>query len=104
MWQFEHFAKACFPTFRTPESAVAAFAFMVDWVHNQALLLETPPAQSSYTSPDVPSARHIIESALAEGRNALTLPEAKAVLASFQTTAEHVAEVLERVERVLSRR
>ena len=77
------FAKACFPTFRTPESAVAAFAFMVDWVHNQAMLLETPPAQSSYTAPDVPSARHIIENALAEGRNALTLPEAKAVLASF---------------------
>ena len=78
------FAKARFPTFRTPENAVAAFAFMVNWVHNQALMLETPPALSSYTSPDIPAARDIIEHALAEGRVTLTLPEAKAVLSCFQ--------------------
>lgn len=78
------FAKARFPTFRTPENAVAAFAFMVNWVHNQALRLETPPALSSYTPPDVAAARGIIENALAEGRTTLTLPETKAVLACFQ--------------------
>ena len=37
-------AGAQIPVFRTPESAVTAFAFMVDFVRNQRLLLETPPA------------------------------------------------------------
>jgi acetyltransferase len=78
------FARARFPTFRTPENAVTAFSFMVNWVHNQALRLETPAALTSYTPPDIPAARGIIEHALNEGRTALTLPEAKAVLAAFQ--------------------
>lgn len=77
------FARARFPTFRTPENAVAAFAFMVNWVRNQAMLLEMPPALSSYIAPDVTAARAIIELALADGRTALTLPEAKAILAAF---------------------
>lgn len=77
------FAKARFATFRTPENAVAAFSFMVNWVHNQALLLEVPPALSSYTAPDVATAGEIVACALAEGRTSLTLPEAKAVLAAF---------------------
>ena len=77
------FAKARFPTFRTPENAVAAFSFLVNWVHSQALLLETPPALSSYIAPDIAAARGIIENALDDGRSTLTLPEAKAVLAAF---------------------
>jgi acetyltransferase len=77
------FARARFPTFRTPENAVSAFAFMVNWVLNQALLLETPGALSSYTSPDVAAARGIIENALAENRTTLNLPEAKAILSTF---------------------
>ena len=77
------FAKARFPTFRTPENAVSAFAFMVNWVLNQALLLETPAALSSYTPPDVAAARGIIENALAENRTTLNLPEAKAILSTF---------------------
>jgi acetyltransferase len=77
------FAKARFATFRTPENAVSAFSYLVNWVHNQALLLETPAALSSYTAPDTDAARGIIENALDEGRNALTLPEAKAVLSAF---------------------
>lgn len=77
------FVRARFPTFRTPENAVTAFSFMVNWVHNQALRLETPAALSSYTPPDAAAARGIIEHALAEGRSTLTLPEAKAVLTAF---------------------
>ena len=77
------FARARFPTFRTPENAVTAFSFMVNWVHNQALRLETPAALSSYTPPDAAAARGIIAQALDEGRSSLTLPEAKAILAAF---------------------
>lgn len=75
--------RAKLPTFRTPDSAVTAFSFMVNWVHNQALRLETPPALSSYTPPDTAAANGIIENALAEGRTLLTLPEAKSILAAF---------------------
>lgn len=77
------FAKARFATFRTPENAVSAFSYLVNWVHNQALLLETPAALSSYTAPDTDTARGIIEKALDEGRDSLTLPEAKAILSAF---------------------
>jgi len=100
------FARARFPTFRTPENAVSAFAFMVNWVRNQAMLLEMPPALSSYVAPDVAAARAIIDGALAERRLALTLPEAKGVLAAFHipvsqtvlatspTAAVHIADRL----------
>lgn len=81
------FARAKFPTFRTPENAVVAFAFMVNWVHNQALRLEVPAALSSYASPDTPKARAIIEAALAQGRTTLSLPETKSVLAAFHIPA-----------------
>ena len=78
------FARARFPTFRTPEQAVSAFAFMVNWVRNQALTLETPAALSSYIAPDIDHAQGVIEAALRDLRPFLTLPEAKAVLAAFR--------------------
>lgn len=77
------FAKARIPTFRTPENAVVAFAFMVNWMRNQKLLQETPAALSSYREPDIRSAQEIVVRALAENRQILSLPEAKAVLAAF---------------------
>jgi len=77
------FAAAGLPAFRTPENAVSAFTFMVNWVHNQALRLEVPPALSSYTPPDSATARAIIDAALAAGRRSLGLPDAKALLTAF---------------------
>lgn len=77
------FAKARIPTFRTPENAVVAFAFMVNWVRNQKLLQETPSALTSYQEPDTRSAQAIVTGALAENRQILSLPEAKALLAAF---------------------
>lgn len=77
------FAAARFPVFRTPENAIVAFSFMVNWVRNQALLLEMPAALSSYIAADTAAARQVVETALAEGRNRLTLVEAKAVLSAF---------------------
>jgi acetyltransferase len=77
------FAKARIPTFRTPENAVVAFAFMVNWVRNQKLLQETPPALTSYQEPDTQRAQTIVAQALAENRQILSLPEAKLVLAAF---------------------
>jgi acetyltransferase len=77
------FAKARFPTFRTPENAVAAFAYLANWVRDQELLLEAPAALSSYLAPNVELAHGIIKNALSQGRHNLSLPEAKEVLSAF---------------------
>lgn len=78
------FARARFPTFRTPENAVAAFAFMMNWVRNQALMLETPAALSSYIAPNTAQAQAIIETHLQGSGRMLSLPDAKSVLAAFR--------------------
>ncbi len=76
-------AGAQIPVFRTPESAVTAFAFMVDFVRNQRLLLETPPALASYRPPRVGEAGAVIAAALESGRRQLAPDETAAVLAAF---------------------
>ncbi len=78
------FTLAHFPTFRTPENAVAGFAFMANWVRNQALMRETPAVFSSYAQADGATARRIIEAALQASAPSLTLPDAKRVLAAFR--------------------
>jgi acetyltransferase len=100
------FAKARIPTFRTPENAVVAFAFMVNWVRNQRLLQETPPALSSYQEPDTAGAQAIVAQALAENRQILSLPEAKAVLTAFHipvsptTLATSIAEAIRIADQI----
>ena len=77
------FARSRYPTFRTPENAVVAFAQMANWVRNQDLLLETPAALSSYTEPNADQAKAIIEAASGAAVGNLSLAQAKAVLAAF---------------------
>ncbi len=71
------------PTFNTPETAVDAFSYLVNYSRNQKLLLETPEPMSLDKAPDVEGARLIIESVLAEGRKVLSEVESKAVLHAF---------------------
>lgn len=71
------------PTFNTPETAVDAFSYLVNYSRNQKLLLETPGPISRDKVPDVEGARLIIESVLAEGRKVLSESESKAVLHAF---------------------
>jgi acetyltransferase len=71
------------PTFHTPEAAVEAFSYLVNYYRNQKLLLETPGPLSHGKSPDVEGARMIIEGTLAEGRKVLSEAESKAVLHAF---------------------
>jgi acetyltransferase len=78
------FSDAQFPVFRTPENAILAFAYMVGWIRNQALLRETPTAMSTYRPPDRQTACTLIDRALASGRNTLDLRESKAVLSAFR--------------------
>jgi acetyltransferase len=76
------FSDAGAADYATPEEAVRAFAMLSTYRRNQALLLETPTA-SENTPPDKATARAIVESVLADGRDMLGEVEAKMVLMSY---------------------
>ncbi len=77
------FRDAGIPTYFTPEEAVRAFAMGVSYRHNQALLMEAPPATATGAPADIAGARAMAQRVLAAGRELLTEPEAKAVLTAF---------------------
>jgi acetyltransferase len=78
------FNQSTIPGYETPDQAVRAFMHMANYHRNQEILMETPPSIPEAFSPDVEAARSIIAKALAEKREWLTEPEAKAVLAAYQ--------------------
>jgi acetyltransferase len=78
----ERFQGAGLACYDTPEQAVAAVSMLATWRHNQAQLMEAPPADAGTARPDLAPAREVIALALAEGREMLSEPEAKAVLAA----------------------
>lgn len=77
--QFQAAGLACYDT---PEQAVQAVATLATFRRHQAQLLETPPADAAESPFDLAAAQAVIDGALAEGREMLTEPEAKAVLAA----------------------
>jgi acetyltransferase len=65
----------------TPENAVRAFAMLATYRRNQFELMQTPPVhRTAGAATATPGA--VIDRALAEGREMLTEPEAKALLAA----------------------
>ena len=70
------------PDYNTPEEAVRAFSFLRTYRQHQTELLQTPPARDAAAAPDLPAIRTIVDAVLAEGREILTEPEAKALLAA----------------------
>jgi acetyltransferase len=78
----EIFQAAGIPCYDTPEEAVRAFAMLLEYRRNQAQLLQAPPAGAPELRLDLPAVRAAIAPALAEGREWLTEPEAKAVLSA----------------------
>jgi acetyltransferase len=77
------FSAADIPTYRTPEGAVGAFMHMVHYRRNQELLTQTPPSAPEEFKPATATARLVIESALAGGREMLGEAEAKAVFSAY---------------------
>ena len=77
------FAQHKIPSFTTPENAVEAFGYLVEYYRNQQLLLEVPGPIRQDSEPDVEGARMIIDIALSEQRNLLSRCEANAVLSAF---------------------
>ncbi len=76
----ESFQAAGIPSYDTPEQAVQACAMLATYRRNQALLLQAPPAQTAPAAPDLARIGTLIDTVLAEGREMLTEPEAKALL------------------------
>jgi acetyltransferase len=77
------FADAEIPTYETPENAVRAFMHMVRYRRNQEILTQVPPSAPTDFTPTPGAARSVIEKTLIEGRELLTEPEAKQVLAAY---------------------
>lgn len=77
------FSRHQLPVFPNPEAAVEAFAYLYDHYVNRKLLLQVPGPMTHRDEPDVEGARLIIESALAQGRNMLSIAEARALLRAF---------------------
>jgi len=77
------FAQHGLPSYDTPDRAVRAFMHMVNYRRNQESLTETPPSVPEDFTPDTDAARRAIDAALADGREWLTEPEAKEVMAAY---------------------
>ncbi len=81
------FSEHHIPTYFTPERAVRAFMDLLRYRQNQEALTQTPPSIPEDFTPDTEAARRIISAALADGRQWLSEPEAKAVLAAYRIPA-----------------
>lgn len=71
------------PHYETPDGAVRAFMHLVRYRRNQEMLMETPASIPEEFEPVTATARLVIENALSAGRELLTEPEAKEVLAAY---------------------
>lgn len=74
------FQDADIANYDTPEQAVRAFSMLAHYRQNQAELTEAPPAWVPDLRPHTVAIKTIVQEALANGRNMLSEPEAKAVL------------------------
>jgi acetyltransferase len=72
------------PTYRLPETAVEAFAYLAQFYRNQKTLLQAPPPLVHREAPDLQAARAIVEAALAQGRTLLGATESKDFLDAFR--------------------
>lgn len=89
------FAAAGIATYETPEAAIAGFLHRVRYQHNQALLMETPPAGREPAAPDVAAVKTAIANAIAAGQSWLDAASVTAVLSAYgipQPLARDVAD------------
>ncbi|MEX2643677.1 MAG: GNAT family N-acetyltransferase, partial [Acetobacterales bacterium] len=71
------------PTYETPSQAVRGFMHLVEYQRSRDILMETPPSAPTSFTPDATMVRSALRKALDEGREWLSEPEAKAVLAAY---------------------
>jgi acetyltransferase len=96
------FAENKIPTYETPADAVRGFMQMVRYRRSRETLMETPPNIPEVFEPETDKVKGIVRAVLAQKRQWLTEPEAKAVLAAYRipvvqtyeaATAEQAAEI-----------
>ena len=85
----ERLRKAGVPVYETPEAAVEAFARMQRYRRNQEALQEAPASAGDDFTPDEKAARALLARVLADGRERLTDPEGKALLAAYGIPVVH---------------
>jgi len=85
------------PSYDTPEKAVDGFMQLVRYRHAQELLMQAPSSRSAGFRPDREQARALINDVLSAGRDVLTEPEAKTVLACYGIPVVETA-IADRVE------
>jgi acetyltransferase len=76
--------KASIPPYTTPCHAVRGFSYLARHGAAQRQLMRTPPSLSDNDSPDRDEVRAILSEVLAQRRNILTEPEAKAILTAYR--------------------
>jgi acetyltransferase len=76
-------ADAGLPAYDTPEDAVRAFLQVVRYRRNQQQLMRVPPAAPPGREADRGAARELVRAALAAGREMLSEPESKSLLAAY---------------------
>jgi acetyltransferase len=76
------FQAAGVPCYDTPEDAVKAFSRLVTYRQNQDQLMEAPPAGQPASRLDLAAVQALVDATLAAGREWLSEPEAKALMAA----------------------
>jgi acetyltransferase len=89
-------------SYDSPADAVRSLTYLVGYSQAQEALSRTPPELPEGFSTDPKAARQMIARAAADGRNILSEPEAKRVLAAFgiPVAETEVAETAEAVEAI----
>lgn len=77
------FEAAHIPHFATESDAVRGFMHLVRYSEAKEALMETPPSLPEHFSPDVTTARHVVDAAIRDGRTWLDPIEAAAVLEAY---------------------
>ncbi|MBK8509708.1 MAG: bifunctional acetate--CoA ligase family protein/GNAT family N-acetyltransferase [Candidatus Competibacter sp.] len=78
------FKDAQLPSYEAPGEAVEAFLRLAQHRHNQELLMETPPSIPEGFTPDIETARRIIQIALTAGRRRLNAYETSQILSAYE--------------------
>ncbi|WJG07878.1 bifunctional acetate--CoA ligase family protein/GNAT family N-acetyltransferase [Aliiglaciecola sp. LCG003] len=71
------------PSYDTPEAAMEAFSYLVNFTRNQKLLLQAPEPLQKEVKVNIEGSKMVIENALSEGRTVLTELESMAILNAY---------------------
>ncbi|CAH0990244.1 hypothetical protein SIN8267_00336 [Sinobacterium norvegicum] len=79
--------------FKTPESAIEGYSFLLSFYRNQQLLLQTPGSSAFETSTDLQQASQQLDHKIKQG-GSLTNPQFKTLLANFHIDIDTIASSL----------